>query len=197
MTEEEMQKTKVLEYYAQGGPRLWYRVAKEWNWDNGTWALEWIVSQETCTRATAQAIFWKCEPVWFLPTKGASDLEKRVGVNKETFDLANKIVRNWNAGFYKKSKVGFAALIAARFVNSRDAYFNDDGILYRRGTIGFMDGENPIPLMESYREAEKACEPDLLPWRVPDELGRILPGKRSKWGDFDLTEGIPSELVGS
>ena len=197
MTEEEAFEKVALEHYALGGPRLWYRVAKEWNWDNGTWALEWIVSQESCTRATAQAVFWKCEPEWFLPTSGKTELEKSIKSNKETFNLANLILRNWIAGFYKKSKVGLVATLAFRFLRSRDVYMNDDGVVFRHGEIGFMDGENPISLMESYRSAEKTCDPDLLPWKVPNELGQVLPGKRAKLGDFDLIEGFPTEIIGN
>lgn len=159
------QRQFVFDYLAERGPELWHAVADDWNWDNGLWILEWIIRQPDCERATAQLIFWRAEPEWFLPFGGKEDWESRVNNSRELYELVKVIVDRWNSGSYTRS------------------------------ILEFLGSPNPILAMESYRKAEASCDPNLLPWQLLESIGEATPGKELSGLDYDLSEGFPEELL--
>lgn len=177
-----------------------FRVAREWNWTNGTWLLRWIASQPMCTRATAQLIFWGCEPEAFLPDgpagaagSSADDARGRQEESEE-YQLAALVLRNWAAGRYLANRPSVVDRVRA-LVRGRGGRFRaDDGTYYAPDQFGYLDPDNPVPRMESYRRAEARCQPAELPWAVPDELGQIQRITRPGY-DEDLIEGLPPQFL--
>jgi len=167
-----------------------YFVVRDWNWSNGTWLLRWIASQPACTRATAQRIFWGCEPEAFLPVDGPQDRSAA-----EEYQLAALVVANWQAGLYPEDRRSRGDQLRAFLPGVGKRFRADDGTYYAPDQIGFLDPANPVPLMSSYRAAEALCDPEDLPWTVPDDLGQVHRERRPSYTAYDLTEGVPEEFV--
>lgn len=171
-------------------PDVLYCVVRSWNWSNGTWLLSWIASQPTCTRATAQRIFWCSEPESFVGADGIDDWERDV------FDLCALVVRNWHAGLYAADPPRRRGdLLRARLGLGGERFRSDDGTWYAPDQIGFHDPANPVPYFSSYRRTEAGVDPLDLPWRVPDDLGQVQRDRRPSWDAYELLEGVPEEFV--
>ncbi|SEI80279.1 protein of unknown function [Sphingobium sp. AP50] len=56
------QLVRYADWLKQGDPDRWHDAALQWNWDQGTIPLHWIVSRPDCDAATALAIFYLGEP---------------------------------------------------------------------------------------------------------------------------------------
>lgn len=167
-----------------------YCVVRDWNWSNGTWLLRWIASQPACTRATAQRIFWGCEPEAFLPVGGPPDW-----IDSDVYELAALVVQNWQAGLYPANPRSRADRLPAFLGGSAGRFRADDGTYYEPGQLGFFDPANPVPALMSYRAAEARCALADLPWTVPDDLGRVQRDRRPGYDAYALTEGVPDEFL--
>lgn len=182
-----MQLQQLYDYLAAQDADYLYAVVRDWNWSHGTWLLSWIASQPTCTRATAQRIFWACEPETFLPHGEDQPYE-----DADVRELAALVLRSWQAGLYPPDPQSLGERLRAL----RGGRFrSDDGTWYAPGQIGFLDPANPMPAMASYRAAEARCDPAALPWAVPDDLGRVQRERRPSWTAYDLVEGMPEEFL--
>jgi len=87
------------------GPDGWHRVALFGNWDfiePEDW--RWIVTQPSCDRATALAIFWKAEPEYYLDAAAASGAP---AAESEGYALIALIRDRWAAGAYTRSELAF------------------------------------------------------------------------------------------
>jgi len=80
-----------------------YFLADNYNWDDGTIVLNWIVDSVKCDKGTASLIFWKAEPDFYFnyTSETIEDYEKPV------WDLLQKIVRKFKENGFKKSKLKF------------------------------------------------------------------------------------------
>jgi Domain of unknown function (DUF4274) len=213
---EKLQREWMFEYLTRQNPESWYWHARDWNWGNGLWLLEWIIKQEACNGATAQIIFWLGDPEQFLPLTGVDDsiTLMRMGIftqrdlplrgpedwkmtienSKETFDLLSLILRNWTNGKYRGGKVSTLGQLKRLLLNLNiKAFAGTFNRLSKRDTIGWHDPENSISHLASYRNEEKKCDPNFLPWEVPDEMGHPTSDKLSNPNFLDLTEGFPPE----
>jgi hypothetical protein len=169
-----------------------YHVARDWNWDNGTWLPEWIVQQRKCTRATAQLIFWRAEPESFLPREGIEAWGAAISQSPRLYNLVKLILANWKAGLYARDHAG----LLRRLTGVRqDRFWGDGNKFYARGQIGWFNDANPVHHLESYRKAEASCNRGSLPWSVPDDLGHILIEKTPQHGKYELSEGFPDEFL--
>jgi hypothetical protein len=193
-TVESEEEQRTFDYFSNAGPRLWYRSAKEWNWDSGTWLPEWIVGQEGCTQETAQIIFWACDPAYYLPLNGKDDLEKWGGVSKAPFNLIKLILKNWISGLYKSNKFDLPDQHAHLFAENKKPYITDLGKVFYPGQDGYASRQNPPHMFEEYRKIEAKCDSALLPWQVPDDLGAVIASICPRIGEFRLSEGIPDDL---
>lgn len=80
-----------------------YFLASQYNWDNGTIVLDWIIDSPICDKGTATLIFWTAEPDYYFD------------YNEETIDewardvwkLLQKIISKMNKGDFTKSIYGF------------------------------------------------------------------------------------------
>lgn len=172
-------------------PDLLHCVAREWNWVNGTWLLHWVAEQPTCTRSTAQRIFWDCEPETFL----SDDARRRSPDRLEQLELAGTVLERWRAGAYPADRQSATDRLRLTLAGSR-RFRADDGTWYRPGQVGWFDPANPIPLLEAYRAAEAWNPADRRPWTVPDDLGRVQRLRRPSHTAFELEDGVPEEFVG-
>ncbi len=47
-------------------PAELFYLAGIYNWDDGETVLEWVLESELCTRSTANLLFWRAAPDWYL-----------------------------------------------------------------------------------------------------------------------------------
>ncbi|GAA4123024.1 hypothetical protein GCM10022415_27650 [Knoellia locipacati] len=165
-----------------------YCVVRDWNWADGTWLLKWVASQTACTRATAQLIFWTCQPETFLPTSAG-----RAQLDSEEFDLADLVLQRWKAGLYASDPRNVGDRLRT-VISGRHRFRADDGTWCRPNQVGWFHPANPVPMMESYRAAEARCDPSAVPWQVPDDLGRIQRDRRPSYTAYDV-ESVLDEFA--
>ena len=80
-----------------------YFIASEYNWDDGTTVLDWIIDSEICDKGTATMIFWMAEPDYYFDyTEETID-----DWAKEVWKLLQKIITKVKNGEFTKSKYGF------------------------------------------------------------------------------------------
>lgn len=91
------------------GPDEWHQVADQWNWDNGSDPLRWIVEQPNCDRATALLIFWRGEPSYFWdgPATRNEWLASGRHFSADNYDLAVLIVDRWCGQGYARRKLAY------------------------------------------------------------------------------------------
>jgi Domain of unknown function (DUF4274) len=213
MTEEERQKLLrqwMYNYLSRQNPETWYWYARSWNWNNGTWLLNWIVQQENCNRATAQLIFWLGDPEQFLPLKerqnaltlvmlghntalntapyGPEDWNKSIEGNREVYELLSLILHNWKNGKYGSRSIYFFGFLKV-LTGDLKAFLSKS----RRETIEWHDVTNPISSLSTYRGQEKLSELNFLPWKVPNDLGWPTSARFSDSISLNLNEGFPPE----
>ena len=80
-----------------------YFLASEYNWDDGTIVLDWIVDSPLCDKGTVIMIFWMAEPDYYF------DYNKQTIDDwaKDVWKLLQKIISKMNNGEFTKSKYGF------------------------------------------------------------------------------------------
>jgi hypothetical protein len=91
-------------------------IAKEYNWDDGSIVLEWIVNHPQCDEATAKLIFWRGSPEFHQEY----ETEEEVPIwCKDGFRLLKQIISNFESGFYKKSELYYNVKENGRNVNEK------------------------------------------------------------------------------
>ena len=192
------------------GPEKWHCFARQWNMDDGLEFFDWIVRQPDCERATAQLIFWRCVPFYYLPDEGKEPdaTEERRRASDE-FKLLKVIADNWTRGFYTESRLSGLIYTGE---HEGQSYFEYPITLEIFGTKSIFEGqqsggEAPRPKsellkgyfapltevillnqMREYRAKEETCEPHRLPWIIPDSIGQILSGDPVNGKDFDIED---------
>ena len=76
-----------------------------WNWDYGLAPLIWIIRQPDCDIATALAVYFGCEPSYYLKFYG--DRSQVPSINLEGFDFLTELKDRIETGYYKRSKIAF------------------------------------------------------------------------------------------
>lgn len=186
----------LFDFLKQAGPELWHSVAESWNWGNGTWLLDWIIRQKRCQAATAQLIFWTSVPEGFLPLSGYDEWNMKVKVYEAEFKLAKLIVENWNSGFYERQHFGLLERIKGVFGRIEDHFEGNKGNIFRLKQAGKRYRNLMLELqMKAYREQEATCDPAMLPWHIPNDLGKPIVARVPKWGSYDVHEGFPNEYL--
>ena len=80
-----------------------YFLADNYNWDDGTIVLDWIIDSPKCDKGTAALIFWKAEPDFYFQYTSESIEE----YEKPVWDLLQKILKRFKANGFKRNKLKF------------------------------------------------------------------------------------------
>jgi hypothetical protein len=153
--------TPLIRFLEHATPEMWHQVAWNWNWDNGTDPLTWIIRQSTCASGTALLIYWYGGPRWYTQyeTRDAIDAYQRT-----TYDLLQEIEQHYVSGRYTNQSIAFDPT-------------NDEGIDW---TKEYADEllRQPIPEMmfaaTSGQPVERVWLEEGLPQDVIDELHREM-----------------------
>jgi hypothetical protein len=87
-------------------PAELHYLASIYNWDDGPEVLEWIVGSPLCSRSTANLIFWRAAPDYYL----RFDLESAEGARpseRSVLFLLRKIVLRYRHGGYSGVDIEF------------------------------------------------------------------------------------------
>jgi len=80
-----------------------YFLASEYNWDDGTIVLDWIVDSQKCDQGTATMIFWMAEPDYYFDyTEETID-----DWGKDVWLLLQKIILKFKDKEFASSKFAF------------------------------------------------------------------------------------------
>lgn len=80
-----------------------YFLASEYNWDDGTIVLDWIIDSPNCDKGTATMIFWLAEPDYYFDFTEETIDE----CEKDVWNLLQQIIMKMNNGEFTKSKYKF------------------------------------------------------------------------------------------
>ncbi len=80
-----------------------YYLADNYNWDDGTIVLDWIINSSKCDKGTACLIFWRAEPDYYYDYT-AETIES---YQADVWHLLQKIVERFNKNDFKASKFEF------------------------------------------------------------------------------------------
>lgn len=107
MTEEELDRKlldKQIQCLSAMSPDDWHLIADAHNWDEPLDVLYWIVSQQSCDKATARLLFWKGEPT----SHGFEDCDEEMGADSYSVEpMLNYIVRRFNTDGYQREEIEF------------------------------------------------------------------------------------------
>lgn len=80
-----------------------YFLATEYNWDDGTVVLNWIIDSQICDKGTAIMIFWMADPDYYF------DYTEEIIDDwaKDVWKLLQKIIKKIYNGEFTKSTYGF------------------------------------------------------------------------------------------
>jgi hypothetical protein len=98
-------KQLILDWLSANGPDEWHVLADRFNWDSGHDVLGVISEQPECDRATAQLIFMRTDPSYYLSSQDAYARGQKPGC---AFQLALDIVDRWKRAFYVRAEIGFS-----------------------------------------------------------------------------------------
>ena len=69
-------------------------LAHIYNWDDGSLVLEWILDSPLCSRSTANLLFWRSAPDWYLKFD-IDDLGSCPPYNQDGFRVIQKVVSKY------------------------------------------------------------------------------------------------------
>lgn len=92
----------MIDWLADKNPDVWFDVTRHLNWDSSSRVLDWIVSQPQCDRANAAAVFWGCDPLYYVKAYGSDTAATAGGLA-----LLERVLRNWKIGFYRRAELAW------------------------------------------------------------------------------------------
>ena len=87
-------------------PAELHYLASIYNWDDGDLVLDWILESELCTRATANLLFWRAAPDWYL----RCDLDNEStcpSYNLAGFRVLRKVLQKYQANSFSAYAIKF------------------------------------------------------------------------------------------
>ena len=81
-------------------------LANLYNWDDGSIVLEWLLDSPLCTRSTANLLFWRAAPDWYLRFS-IHDLEACPKFNRDGFIILRKIINKYERNDFSKYQIEF------------------------------------------------------------------------------------------
>jgi len=80
-----------------------YYLADNYNWDDGTIVLDWIIDSPKCDKGTASLIFWRAEPDFYFNYTS----ETIVDYEKPVWNLLQKIVKKFKENRFTNNRLKF------------------------------------------------------------------------------------------
>lgn len=117
MTDEEYNQQEAerlagtIAWLEQADPDDWHRFALDFQWAEPLDTLYWIVRQERCDTATAQMLFWQCQPGCFIDEDDGSGDDPHTDWNKE---IVVHIARRFSSGGYERSELAYTSDTSTR-----------------------------------------------------------------------------------
>jgi hypothetical protein len=87
-------------------PAELHYLAKIYNWDDGASVLLWVLDSDLCTRSTANFLFWRAAPDWYLRCD-INDLDSCPDYNRDGFMVIQKIVQKYKANSFSDFNIKF------------------------------------------------------------------------------------------
>lgn len=109
-------------------PAELHYLASIYNWDDGPKVLEWVVDSPMCSRSTANLIFWRSAPDYYLKF----DLDTAEGSypsEREVVSLLRKIVLKYREGSFSDLQIDFDPESEIEDIMTEDPKWNyPDGV---------------------------------------------------------------------
>ena len=87
-------------------PAELHYLAYIYNWDDGVTVLEWILDSPLCTRSTANLLFWRAAPDYYLEFD-INDENSCPSYNRAGFHVIQKVLEKYKNNSFSKSQIKF------------------------------------------------------------------------------------------
>jgi hypothetical protein len=87
-------------------PAELHYLAYIYNWDDGHIVLDWILDSPLCTRSTANLLFWRAAPDYYLEFP-LDNLEACESYNRDGFIVLRKIVERYNKNDFSSYQIAY------------------------------------------------------------------------------------------
>lgn len=87
-------------------PAELHYLASIYNWDDSPIVLDWVLDSPLCSRATANLIFWRSAPDYYL-RYDLNDLDSCPIRDREVLSLLNNFVRRYASGSFHEIDIDF------------------------------------------------------------------------------------------
>ena len=157
----------ISKHLKRSPPEDWMFAVCSLSYDGDEEVIEWIMSQPTCDKAVALALYWRLAPRWMAQYAGVEEVSSHERAN---YEILRRIERRYQTGFYKNARLAFDPA-------------NDPQPIGNLARPGYD------------WTADYADQPLRIP--IPDEMFRPVAGRAVDFaGRFrDWTEGMPPPLL--
>lgn len=84
-------------------PVEYHLIAANYNWDDGSEVLSWIINSSLCDKGTVMMIFWRAQPDYYTRFSSIEEADYEA----EVYTLLRNIIDNWDADFYQTSIISY------------------------------------------------------------------------------------------
>ena len=112
-------------------PAELHLLAYIYNWDDGPVVLEWILDSPLCTKATANLIFWRSAPDYYLRFDLEGDPKARPS-EAAVLSLLRKIVRRHENNSFHELEIDFDPTEELEDIDTEEPKWTIPGAVYDR-----------------------------------------------------------------
>lgn len=94
-------------------------LAYIYNWDDGSMVLEWLLDSLLCTRSTANLLFWRAAPDWYLKYS-LNDIEACPSHARDGLIVLQKIVNKYHANAFSDFQIEFDPTSEIERITTKD-----------------------------------------------------------------------------
>jgi hypothetical protein len=87
-------------------PSELHYLASIYNWDDGALVLEWVLESDLCTRSTANLLFWRSAPDWYLRCD-IDDESSCPEFNRDGFKVIRRVMAKYKTGDFANYQIAF------------------------------------------------------------------------------------------
>lgn len=104
---DNLESKTILEFALKQSQEVLHQMVMEWNWDDSDSFLNWLVDSPLTDKSTVLMIYWKSAPRYFKQYQNREEVLLKESHSIDNYDLIEKLERNYQNGFYKKSNFEF------------------------------------------------------------------------------------------
>ncbi|OZY86970.1 hypothetical protein CBP51_08255 [Cellvibrio mixtus] len=112
-------------------PAELHYLSEIYNWDDGSTVLEWVLESNLCSKATANLLFWRAAPDWYLKFD-PNDLESCPVINRDGFRVIQKVLKKYKDNNFSEFQIEFDPAKEIEEITSKDRKWEVPNEMYEK-----------------------------------------------------------------